>query len=85
MATKKRWSAKVDTESTDHEAGLFKKGARTIAKSLASPEVFPKGPASGAHAELLLDILPVPKGRGFLRRSRSSSVSHFGGFLRRRP
>jgi Protein of unknown function (DUF3175) len=47
MATKKKWSAKVNTESTYPEAGLFKKGARTIAKSLASPEVSPKGPASG--------------------------------------
>ena len=46
MATKKRWSAKVDTESTYPEKGLFKKGARTIARSLASHEVSPKGPAS---------------------------------------
>ena len=50
MATKKatrKWSAKVDTESTFPEEGLFKKGARTIAHALASPEVSPKGPASG--------------------------------------
>jgi hypothetical protein len=47
MATKKKWSAKVNTASTYPEAGLFQKGARTIAKSLASPEVSPKGPASG--------------------------------------
>jgi hypothetical protein len=47
MATKKKWSAKVDTESTYPEQGLFKKGASTIAKSLASKEVSPKGPASG--------------------------------------
>ncbi|WP_213806946.1 DUF3175 domain-containing protein [Granulicella sp. dw_53] len=46
MATKK-WSAKVDTESTDPQEGLFKKGASTIAKSLASHKVSPKGPASG--------------------------------------
>jgi hypothetical protein len=47
MATKKKWSAKVDTESTYPEKDLFKKGASTIAKSLASHKVSPKGPASG--------------------------------------
>ncbi len=50
MATRKatkKWSAKVDTHSTYPEAGLFKKDARTIAQSLASPEVSPKGPVSG--------------------------------------
>ena len=46
MATKK-WSAKVDTDSTHPDQGLFKKGASTIAKALASREVSPKGPASG--------------------------------------
>jgi hypothetical protein len=46
MATKK-WSAKVDTDSTHPEEGLFNKGASTIAKALASHEVSPKGPASG--------------------------------------
>ena len=47
MATTRKWSAKVDTESTYPEQGLFKKSASTIAKSLASKEVSPKGPASG--------------------------------------
>jgi tRNA(adenine34) deaminase len=47
MATKKKWSGKVDTESTYPEEGLFKENAETIAKHLASPKVSPKGPASG--------------------------------------
>jgi tRNA(adenine34) deaminase len=47
MATKKKWSAKVKTESTYPEQGLFKKSPTVIAKSLASKKVSPKGPASG--------------------------------------
>lgn len=47
MATKKRWSAKVDTDSTHPEEGFFTKSPTTIAKSLASKKVSPKGPASG--------------------------------------
>jgi tRNA(adenine34) deaminase len=42
-----KWSAKVDTDSTHPDEGLFKKGAGKIAKALASKEVSPKGPASG--------------------------------------
>jgi tRNA(adenine34) deaminase len=37
----------VDTESTYPQEGLFKKDAATIARSLASKKVSPKGPASG--------------------------------------
>jgi Protein of unknown function (DUF3175) len=47
MATKKKWSAKVDTDSTHPDEGLFNKSASAIAKSLASKKVSPKGPASG--------------------------------------
>ena len=47
MPTKKKWSAKVDTDSTYPEQGLFNKSASTIAKRLATREVSPKGPASG--------------------------------------
>lgn len=47
MATKNRWSAKVSTDSTHPEEGLFNKGPATIARSLASKKVSPKGPASG--------------------------------------
>ncbi len=46
MAVKK-WVAKVDTDSTHPDEGLFKKSASAIAKALASKEVSPKGPASG--------------------------------------
>ncbi len=43
----RRWSAKVDTDSTHPEPGLFEKGPRTVAQALASKKVSPKGPASG--------------------------------------
>jgi hypothetical protein len=52
MAQKKsrkanRWVAKVKTDSTHPPQGLFTKGAATIARSLASKKVSPKGPGSG--------------------------------------
>ena len=47
MATKKKWSAEVDTDSTHPDEGLFKKNAPDIAKALATKKVSPKGPASG--------------------------------------
>ncbi|MEO6815559.1 MAG: tRNA adenosine(34) deaminase TadA [Edaphobacter sp.] len=46
MATKK-WSAKVETDSTHPDEGLFNQSASAIAKALASKRVSPKGPASG--------------------------------------
>jgi tRNA(adenine34) deaminase len=45
--TKKKWSAKVATDSTHPDEGLFNQSASTVAKSLASKKVSPKGPASG--------------------------------------
>ncbi len=45
--SKKRWVAKVNTESTFPPEGLFSKSAATIARTLASPKVSPKGPGSG--------------------------------------
>lgn len=46
--TKKNyWVAKVKTDSTHPQAGLFTKKAETIAKALASKKVSPKGPRSG--------------------------------------
>lgn len=42
-----RWSGRVKTVSTFPPPGLFTKSAETIAKSLASKKVSPKGPASG--------------------------------------
>jgi tRNA(adenine34) deaminase len=44
---KKRWVAKVKTDSTHPPAGLFAKDAATIARTLASRRVSPKGPGSG--------------------------------------
>lgn len=47
MATKKKWSAKVITDSTHPDEGLFNQSASAIAKALASKKVSPKSPASG--------------------------------------
>lgn len=44
---KKKWSGRVTTDSTYPPSGLFKKDAETIARSLASKKVSPKGPSSG--------------------------------------
>jgi tRNA(adenine34) deaminase len=43
----KRWVAEVTTDSTHPAKGLFTKDAATIARSLASKKVSPKGPSSG--------------------------------------
>jgi hypothetical protein len=49
MATtsKKRWVKDVTTDSTHPPEGLFTKDPETIAKTLASKKVSPRGPASG--------------------------------------
>jgi tRNA(adenine34) deaminase len=44
---KKRWVARVQTDSTHPPPGLFTKSANTIAQTLASKKVSPKGPGSG--------------------------------------
>lgn len=44
---KRRWVASVKTESTFPPEGLFMKSASTIARTLASKKVSPKGPGSG--------------------------------------
>src|SRR5712671_3394732 len=43
----KRWVANVKTVSTYPPEGIFTKSASTIARTLASKKVSPKGPASG--------------------------------------
>ena len=43
----RRWSAKVDTDSTHPDHELFLQSAPKIAKALATKRVSPKGPASG--------------------------------------
>ena len=45
--TGRRWVADVKTDSTHPPEGLFTKSASTIARTLASKKVSPKGPASG--------------------------------------
>lgn len=47
MTNRRKWSAKVKTESTHPRAGLFNRDAATIARTLASKKVSPKGPGSG--------------------------------------
>jgi hypothetical protein len=42
-----KWVANVTTDSTHPPEGLFTKDAPTIARTLASKKVSPKGPASG--------------------------------------
>src|SRR5436305_6005894 len=44
---KKRWVAKVKTDSTHPPEGLFTKSAAVIARTLASKKVSLKGPGSG--------------------------------------
>lgn len=46
-AAQPRWIQNVKTVSTFPPAGLFTRDAETIAQSLASPEVSPKGIGSG--------------------------------------
>ena len=46
-AVKNKWVAKVKTDSTRPPEGLFTKSATTIARTLASKKVSPKGPGSG--------------------------------------
>jgi tRNA(adenine34) deaminase len=46
-AKKKKWSHKIKTDSTHPPAGIFTKDAATIARSLGSKRVSPKGIGSG--------------------------------------
>src|SRR5467141_3718063 len=57
----KRWVARVKTVSTFPPKGLFTKDAPTIAKSLASKKVSPKGPGSGMR---MLNYFINRAGRG---------------------
>jgi hypothetical protein len=43
----RKWSGKVNTDSTHPPEGLFNRDAATIARALASKKVSPKGPGSG--------------------------------------
>jgi len=65
---KKRWVAKVKTDSTHPPAGLFTKSATTIARVLASKEVSPKGPSSGMR---MLTFFINRAGRGLSPKRRA--------------
>jgi uncharacterized protein DUF3175 len=56
-----RWVAGVTTDSTHPAPGLFIKGAATVARTLASKRVSPKGPASGMR---MLNYFINRAGRG---------------------
>ena len=64
----KRWVARVKTESTFPPQGLFSRDAATIAKSLASKRVSPKGPGSGMR---MLTYFINRGGRGLSPRRRA--------------
>lgn len=68
VAKKKRWVAKVKTDSTHPPEGLFTKSASTIARTLASKKVSPKGPISGLR---MLTYFINRAGRGISARRRS--------------
>ncbi len=65
--SKKRWLARVNTESTYPPKGLFTKSAATIARILASKEVSPKGPGSGMR---MLTFFINRAGRGLTAEQR---------------
>ncbi|HYK35396.1 DUF3175 domain-containing protein [Alloacidobacterium sp.] len=46
-ASQRKWVKNVKTDSTQPPEGLFKKSPETIARTLASKKVSPKGPGSG--------------------------------------
>lgn len=68
MPAKKRWIASVKTVSTYPPPGLFTKGAATIARTLASREVSPKGPGSGMR---MLTFFINRAGRGLTAKRRA--------------
>jgi hypothetical protein len=63
----KKWVAKVKTVSTYPPEGLFTKNAATIARSLASKKVSPKGPGSGMR---MLTYFINRAGRGLSKERR---------------
>jgi tRNA(adenine34) deaminase len=76
----KRWVAKVKTDSTHPPEGLFTKSAATIARTLASKKVSPKGPSSGMR---MLTYFINRGGRG-LSKSRRAELEKAKALLSRR-
>ena len=64
----KRWVAEVKTDSTHPPPGLFTKSAATIARSLASKKVSPKGVSSGMR---MLTYFINRAGRGLTAQRRA--------------
>ena len=64
----KRWVAKVKTDSTHPPSGLFTKSAATIARTLASKKVSPKGVGSGLR---MLTYFVNRAGRGLTAERRA--------------
>jgi hypothetical protein len=67
MTRKKKWVQDVKTVSTYPPEGIFTKDARTIAESLASKQVSPKGIGSGIRM-IQYFINRAGKGLGATRR-----------------
>ena len=65
---KRRWVASVKTASTYPPRGLFTKDAKTIASTLASRKVSPKGPGSGMR---MLTYFINRAGRGLSKTRRA--------------
>lgn len=82
MATRnsKRWVASVKTDSTHPPPGLFLKDAGTIARSLASKKVSPKGPGSGMR---MLTYFINRAGKG-LSQSRRTEIEKARDLLSRK-
>lgn len=78
--SKKRWVAKVTTDSTHPPPGLFTKSAATIARVLASRKVSPKGPQSGMR---MLTYFINRGGRG-LSASRRAELERAKSLLSKR-
>ena len=76
----RRWVARVTTESTYPSKGLFTKDAATIARSLASKRVSPKGPRSGMS---MLNYFINRAGRG-LSKTRRAELERAKRILQRR-
>jgi tRNA(adenine34) deaminase len=76
----KRWVARVKTVSTHPPAGLFTKSASTIARTLASKKVSPKGPSSGMR---MLTYFINRGGRG-LTASRRAELERAKALLSKR-
>jgi Protein of unknown function (DUF3175) len=70
--TAKRWVSNVKTASTDPPKGLFTKDPQTIARSLASRRVSPKGPGSGMR---MLNYFINRAGRGLSATRRRKLIS----------